>query len=111
MSLITNEAQARAVKAGGSYWFDYPEPPVTEEEINGFDAAFQAAEDLAQKLQLIIDENLAPQEPDMVEVTPEYIKGLKEKELVELANSMGIEAKMSDKKGDTLQKVLTRLEA
>ena len=59
MLVITTLKEAKQVKFGDQYFVDvYPEPPVTDEEIEGFGKAFQKAQELEARIEKQIADNL-----------------------------------------------------
>lgn len=104
MLIVTDKESASKVQKGDQYAIDvWPDPPISDEEVATLNVRFAEAQKLHDSLQGIIDRNLSPEG-----LTKEQLQKMTEKELVVMANAMGIDAKIRDYKSDTIDKILER---
>ena len=94
------------IKAGESYIFTgYPDPPVTDEEIEKFDDNFAAAQKLEASLEQAIADELA-KASGTYKYTKTELNKMREAQVVEIALSLGLEASVRDRKSDTIKRIL-----
>jgi len=101
---VRTEKDALSVKLGESYIIDvFPPPEQENQEITP--EMFKEEE----RLEKIINDNLS--KPKIrVNFTKSSLGKLNESDVVDIANGMGIEASVSDRKSDTIKKILEKQE-
>lgn len=102
--IVKDDKTALSVKPGDAYFIDVFPPPEDEEQLITDEMLAEA-----DRLEQVIRDNIAEpvEEPKPVKTpSKSALNKMKEADVVKLANDMGIDASVDDKKSDTIKRIL-----